>query len=194
MPEPLRWDMILPNGEPLRWDSPEFVWDGFVPQQNTPMTQNLITLNISTQDWTDIDAALTTLETKLGAKLADLDEEQRGEITKMGPKSEAFCRQSLVVGRQNAAALPAQTVTDLTAEEGDLTGLDQLRPRLVRLTALKEKAEDTEMALGSDIKVFCLALYGVLKAIGQGAGLDELRAQMKAQFSNRKKKTPPPTP
>lgn len=197
MPEPLRYDMILPNGEPLRFDmGPEFTWDGNVPAHlyplNTTMSQNLLTLNISTQDWTDIDAAFTVLETKLGAKLIDLTPEQRSELTKMGNKSEAFCRQALIVARQNAASLPPQTVTDLTAEEGDLAEIDKLRPRLARLTALKEKADDSELALGSDIMVFCLAVYGVLKAIGQGTGLDELKAQMKARFPGRPKSTPPP--
>ena len=192
MPEPLRWDMTLPNGEPLRWDDPAFTWDGFVPETNTPqniMSQNLITLNIPDADWTDIDAALLVLETKLAPKLIDLTIEQRSELTKMGDKSEAFCRQSLINGRQNVASLPAQTVTDLTAEEGDLAGVDKLRPRLARLTALKEKAADTEMALGSDIMVFCLFLYGLLVAIGQGAGLDELRGQMKTRFTRKKKTT-----
>jgi hypothetical protein len=190
--------MILPDGEPLRWDDPRFTWDGFLPeeQNNIPkiMTQNLITLDISDADWTDIDAALLVLETKLAPKLLDLTIEQRSELMKMGDKSEAFCRQALITGRQNVASLPAQTVTDLTAEEGDLAAVDKLRPRLARLTALKEKTADTEMALGSDIMVFCLFLYGVLKAIGQGAGLDELRAQMKARFVGRPKKTTTPTP
>jgi hypothetical protein len=191
MAEPLRWDMTLPDGEPLRWDDPRFTWDGFVPETNTQkiMTQNLITLDVPDADWTDIDAALLVLETKLGAKLLDLTVEQRSDLNKMGDKSEAFCRQALINGRQNVASLPAQTVTDLTAEEGDLAALDKLRPRLARLTALKEKTADTEMALGSDIMVFSLFLYGVLKAIGAGAGLDELRVQLKARFVGRPKKT-----
>jgi hypothetical protein len=49
------------------------------------------------------------------------------------------------------------------------------------------------MALGSDIMVFCLSLYKMLDAIGAGAGLDELRAQMKARFVGRPKKTTTPT-
>jgi hypothetical protein len=71
--------------------------------------------------------------------------------------------------------------------------LDKLRPRLARLTAISEKSDDTEVALGSDIMVFCLTLYGILKAIGAGAGLDELKAQMGARFA-RGPKAPAPTP
>jgi hypothetical protein len=157
------------------------------------MTQDLLALGISAADWAEIDAALTTLETKLGSKLKDLTPEQRSRLTKMGDKSEAFCRQALVVGRQNAARLPADTAADLTAEETDLADLDKLRPRIARITALAEKAGDSEVALGSDIMIFCLSLYGVLKAISAGGGLDELKSQISVRF-NRRPRSPKPEP
>lgn len=155
------------------------------------MTQDLASLDISDADWTDIDTALTTLETKLGAKLVDLTIEERSRLTKMGGKSETFCRSALVTGRQQVAKLPADTATDLAAEEADLADLDKLRPRLTRLTTLLEKTTDTDLALRSDIMVFCLSLYGVLKALGAGTGLDELRAQMGLRFARRPKPDAP---
>ena len=133
------------------------------------------------------------LEDKLGSKLLDLTIEQRSRLTKMGDKSEAFCRQALITGHQNVTKLPTDAAADLTAEEADLAGLDKLRPRLARLMALTEKSDDTEVALGSDIMVFSLNLYGILKAIGAGAGLDALKAQMGARFA-RAAKAPAPTP
>jgi hypothetical protein len=157
------------------------------------MTQDLIKLDIPDADWPEIDAAILTLETKLGAKLLDLTPEERGQLTKMGAKSEAFGRQALIVGRQNAGKLPEETVTDLTAEEGDLSALDKLRPRYTRILALTEKADDTVLALGSDIMVFALFLYGLLKALGKGAGLDELKAQMGARFTRGPRKAKPAT-
>jgi len=157
------------------------------------MTQVLIALGIMDAYWTAIDGALTTLETKLGDKLLDLTVEQRSRLTKMGDKSEAFCRQALITGRQNAGKLPTDAAADLTAEEADLADLDKLRPRLARLTALTEKADDSEVAIGSDIMVFSLTLYGILKAIGAGAGLDALKAQMGARFT-RGPRTPRPAP
>jgi hypothetical protein len=48
------------------------------------MTQDLLNLGITDADWTAIDAALDTLETKLGTKLLDLTVEQRSRLTKMG--------------------------------------------------------------------------------------------------------------
>ena len=121
MPTPLTWN----SG--LVWNSstPGAVWNGVANSNRTTMTQDLINLGISDADWTAIDAALTTLEEKLGTKLLDLTVEQRSRLTKMGDKSEAFCRQALITGRQNAAKLPTDTASDLTAEEAE-----QLRLRI----------------------------------------------------------------
>lgn len=187
MPQSLTWN----SG--LAWNTPGATWNGTAFSQPKTMTQDLLSLGINDADWTAIDGALTTLETKLGEKLLDLTIEQRSRLTKMGDKSEAFCRQALIVGRQNASKLPADTAADLTTEEADLADLDKLRPRLARLAALAEKADDSEVALGSDIMVFSLGLYGILKALGAGAGLDDLRAQMGARFA-RGPRAPKPTP
>lgn len=179
MSQPFTWNSNLV------WNAPGAVWNGStnVSKPTKPMTQDLISLGISEADWTAIDAALTTLETKLGDKLLDLTVDQRKSLTKMGDKSEAFCRQALIIGRQNAGKLPTDTASDLTAEEADLADLDKLRPRLARIAAIAEKADDSEVAIGSDIMVFSLGLYGVLKALGAGAGLDDLRSQMGARFA-----------
>ncbi|MGB8167377.1 MAG: hypothetical protein WCF18_07780 [Chthoniobacteraceae bacterium] len=163
------------------------------------MLQNLLDLDISDADWTAIDAALLVLETKLGAKLLDLTTEQRISLNKMGDKSEAFCRQSLVVGRQNVGELTTRAVAGLTAAEGDLANVDKVPPRLARLTALTEKAEDSEMALGSDVMEYALFQYGFLSAIGAGAGLDALHDQLGSRFTKTPAPatppaTPPPTP
>jgi hypothetical protein len=189
MPQSLTWN----SGMVWNSSTPGALWNGTANTSHTTMTQDLIALDISDADWTAIDAALTTLETKLGDKLLDLTVEQRSRLTKMGDKSEAFCRQALITGRLNVVKLPTDAAADLTAEETDLADLDKLRPRLARLTAITEKANDSEVAVGSDIMVFCLTLYGILKAIGAGAGLDALKAQMGARFA-RGPKAPAPTP
>lgn len=190
MPPSLTWDSL----ENWSFDQEGLFWDGDAPTTHSIMTQNVLQLNISDADWALIDGALATLEDKFGSKLIDLAIEQRSGLTKMGDKSEAFCRQALITGRQQAAKLPTDTASDLTAEEADLAALDKLRPRLARLRALTEKADDSEMALGSDVMVFALALYGVLKALGAGGGLDELRAQMGARFARGPKAPKTPTP
>lgn len=156
------------------------------------MHQDLLNLDISPEDWTAIDAALTVLETKLSSKLIDLSIDQRQALPKMGNKSEAFCRQTLILARQQVAKLPTDFATDLPEAEADLAARDLLLIRLGRLQSVCEKSDDSEMALGSDVMVYCLETYGVLKAIGVGDGLDELRAQVGTRFKRgpRKKQAP----
>jgi hypothetical protein len=51
------------------------------------------------------------------------------------------------------------------------------------------------MALGSDVMEFALFQYGLLSAIGAGAGLDELYEQLGSRFDRTPTpEPPPPTP
>lgn len=163
-------------------------------QPNHTMLQDLIELNLSDADWAEIDAALATLETKLGAKLLDLTIEQRQSLNKMGDRSEPFCRQSLIIGRQNVGELTTRAAAALAKAEGDLAGCDKLRPRMNRLVSLTEKANDSEMALGSDVMEYALFQYGLLSATGAGAGLDDLYAQLAQRFAKSPAKPAPATP
>lgn len=145
-----------------------------------PMSQNLIDLELSPEALTAIDAALTTLETHL-SPLRGLDPESRRGLTKMGDKSEAFCRRAVVAFAQNTEVLPRNF--DQPSYLRDLAALDSLRPRLQRLSRVQEMMEDTEMALGSDLMTRSLEGYAVLKVAGKGTGLDGLRQMLSARFN-----------
>lgn len=67
----------------------------------------------------------------------------------MGDKSEAFCRQSLLLLVTNPQVVPPSL--DATEALADPQALDALRPRLDKLRQLTERADDTELALGSDV-------------------------------------------
>ena len=130
-------------------------------------------------------------------KLLDLTIEQRRGLNKMGDRSEPFCGQSLIIGRQNEGELTARALAGLGKAEGDLSNCDKLRLRVSRMTQLAEKANDSEMALGSDVMEYALFQYGFLSATGAGAGLDELYAQLALRFAKKPAdpETPPtPTP
>lgn len=144
------------------------------------MSQNLITLNISNDDYAAIDGALATLEAKLSG-LMDLSNDERRSLSKMGDKSEAFCRQTLNVLAQNPQLVPASL--DLAEAERDLASLDALRSRTTRLRQLLGRAEDTETALGSDVMSASLEGYALLKVLGKGSGLEALRKGMSARFA-----------
>jgi hypothetical protein len=156
--------------------------------------QDLIDLStITDADWTAGAAALDVLEEKIFSKIRNLTTEERSEIFKMGPKSEAFCRHALITARAKVDKLDPDTVEALPVAEGDLAGYDKLRTFLTRLTPMFEKGSDSLMAAGSDVMVFATFVYGLLKALGaSNAGLDNLRKQLGARFakSPKKKETP----
>ena len=155
------------------------------------MSQNLVTLNISPDDLAAIAAAITTLQEKLGG-LIELSVDQRRSLTKMGDKSEAFCRQTLIVLAQNKQIIPPEL--DLAEAERDLYNLDLLRPHLSSLRQLVARADDTEMALGSDILNVALEGYALAKVFGKGAGLDALKETVAARYSRKRKPSPVAAP
>ena len=144
------------------------------------MSQNLIDLDLTPDSLAAITAAVTTLETQLGGLIA-LQADQRRNLTKMGDKSEAFCRQAVIAFGENPGVLPRNF--DLEAFQRDLATLDALRPTMSRLERLHERMTDTHMALGSDLMTNALEGYAVLKVAGKGEGLDSLRRMLSARFN-----------
>lgn len=88
------------------------------------MAQNLISLALADADLAAIDGALATLEEKLG-NLISLNPDEIRALAKMGDKSEAFCRQTLVVLDQNRQVVPPSL--DLNEALTDLRTIDALR-------------------------------------------------------------------
>ena len=70
------------------------------------MSQNLLSLTLTDEQLAAVDGALTALETAT-ADLIAMDNVTRRQITKMGDKSEAFVRQTLLVLEQNPDIVPA---------------------------------------------------------------------------------------
>ncbi len=149
------------------------------------MSQNLISMDLSDADWGEIDAAIGVIEAKLSG-LITLDADQRQQLTKMGDRFEAFCRQSLVVMAQNPQVIPPSL--DLAEAQDNLDDLDALRHRTTRLHQLLGRAEDTEMALGNDVMNAALEGYALLKMMGKGSSLETLRKEISARFARTSKK------
>ena len=148
------------------------------------MTQNLVSLHLTAAEIAAIEAALTTLENAFKLFIELSADDKRG-LARMGDKSEAFCRQTLIVLAQDQQMLPPSF--DLAEAENDLTSLDQLRPLIARLRQLMAKADDTETALGSDILSAALEGYAFAKIAGKGAGLETLREAMASRYSHKRK-------
>ncbi|MGC3944512.1 MAG: hypothetical protein QM762_08340 [Chryseolinea sp.] len=152
------------------------------------MSQNLVSITFSDSNITTLDNAIGALENTL-THLIDLSSDQRRSLTKMGGKSEAFCRQALNVLAQNPHIVP--TTLDLAEAQRDLQALDILRSRTARLRQLVGRLEDTELALGSDVMTASLDGYALLKVFGKGSGLETLRAEVGLRFAKNSTKAVP---
>lgn len=150
------------------------------------MSQNLIDINLNPESLDTIDNAFQVIEQQMAA-LIGLTPDLRQQITKMGDKSEAFCRQAVDILGENPGILPRDF--DYPGLKRDLQMLDALRPRIMRLKKLGQLMEDSEMALGSDVFNGALEGYAFLKVAGKGKGLDELRKMLAVRF-NRRSTTP----
>lgn len=151
------------------------------------MSQNLVSLQLSNEQIAQAEAALATLEQAL-APLVSLTPAERRRLTKMGQKSEVFCRQALKVLTQNPQIVPPSL--DLAGAQADLAALDQLGPLLDRLQRLAERGSDTEMALGADVMDAALEGYALLKVSGRQQGLDGLRKELSARWSRSRRSEP----
>lgn len=143
------------------------------------MSQDLLRLGYTAEDLAAIDEALNVLDSKL-IGLIGLTPEERRQLTKMGEKSEAFCRHAVTVLTENSQVLARNF--DLPAYQADLAALDALRPRATRVQRLQERLSDSLMALGSDLMVASLEGYAHLKVAGQGEGLDALKQTLGSRF------------
>lgn len=127
------------------------------------LSEMRLSLTFAAEDLAAVDAALDALESRL-VMLISLRPDSHPGLARMGEKSEAFCRRTLMA----MAAQPQAMVPDLdlAAAQADLAAADALHPRLVRLRRLAERAEDTELALGSDVMVAALQSHAWLEAAG----------------------------
>lgn len=148
------------------------------------MRQNLLSLELAAADIARLDEVIATLE-GIFAPFISLSADQVRGLTKMGDKSELFCRQTVLVLEQNPEILPPSF--DLGEVQRDLAALDLLRPRLLRLLELVAKGKDTEIALGSDILSAALEGYALVKLFGKSEGLETLRAAMALRRPSRRK-------
>ena len=149
------------------------------------MSQNLVSLNLTDAQLTAVDTALTELETQLAGLIALPNKKP---YKKMGNKSVEFCRQTLSVLEQNPQLVPPNL--GLPDAVADLKAIEDLRPRVVRLARLSERAADTTFALGSDVMAASLRGYGLLKASGNAEGLDALRKEIGARFARGTRQAP----
>lgn len=151
------------------------------------MSDEPLSLTLPRTQLVAIDNALDLVESQL-ARLLTLDEEydeddderptQRpfkpAEETRLGGEQERFCRETLMRLLLN----PQLDVADIPDANEALRALDQLRPRLVRLQRLGERASHAHSVLSEHVMFCAMIGYGTLQSAGQHHGLELLRDAM----------------
>lgn len=147
------------------------------------MSQNLVSLDTLQADLPEIDAALAVLEQKFSTFIS-LSADERQALYKMGDVTEPFCRQTISLLAQNPSVVPP--TLDVVEAQKDLADIDALRPRIARLTKLLRLADDTEIALGSDVQVAASDGFKFLTIAGKGQGLETLLKNVPARRQKRR--------
>lgn len=149
------------------------------------MSQNLIELQVTDEQVEAVRTALDAIEAALPGLIALEPGERRG-LMLMGPKSEAFARQTLRVLEQNPQIVPPSL--NVRGARADLAAYDRLVPLLERLQRLTARMDDTVAALGSDVMDVALEGYGQIKLSGAAQGLEELRRELGGRFAKARRR------
>lgn len=151
------------------------------------MRQNLIDLVITDEQHAAIQSALDVLEANLGG-LIGLSAKQRHTLHKMGPLTEPFCRQVLSALEFNPEIVSPALAAGLDEARSDLVALDRLRLALGRLRQLCERADDSALALGSDILAVARDGYKVIQGPGRAVGLGVIEAELGKRFARPRRR------
>lgn len=196
MGTPLRWNMILPNGEPLRWDTPGARWGGTVEevmaaieQKKKSMNQNLVSAELAAQAVTDINTALATIRTKLPF-LINLTPEQRRNLKHAASSGQGVIQDSLTFVAQNPSAMPGDFDAAEFAKDGAL--LSAFGPVAASVAQLAEDVDDTFIALQADLYSEFLDVYAFAKANNRKGTYDTFVNSVKGRFAKTNAKTAQP--
>jgi hypothetical protein len=109
MPEPLRWNMRLHNGELLRWNmGPQYRWNGTVPEtSNTYQNMSLpnITVPFPEQNITDIKDGLIALRAKFPV-WAQVGPDERKKLNKIEQGRDPYVSEAFTDAKANPATVP----------------------------------------------------------------------------------------
>jgi hypothetical protein len=177
--------MILPNGEPLRWDQPGAKWDGTVEElnlstPNRPMQQNDIDITITT----DAEALVHTKAAELRAAILaaggrTLTDDERARYFKLGDARLPFHAKSNNHMHQRADLVPP--TVDVPKYDKDEGSNQAAQRMLASVAGAIAPLTDMAIILGSDLLSADLAFYYYLplairaKTPGAEAVYDDLK-------------------
>jgi hypothetical protein len=189
--------MTLPNGQPLRWDTPGARWDGTVaevmaalepPTNTTSMPQNLISATLTKTLADELIADFAAIRDKMDF-LRTLSAEETKRIVERGTGSEGLNNVLYEAARENPGKLAADFPK--TEWETDRAFIAEFARVFTAADKLTADMRDTLTAAQSDDYAAGREAYDDLKRDAQGPKIDQARALMRARFGGRRPPTPP---
>ncbi len=184
--------MILPNGEPLRWNTPGARWDGTVEevmaalaQQNnsntTMSSQNLVSNALAAQAVTAIGDAVATIRTNLPF-LLNLSPAQRKQLRNITEASQGIAQATINFVAQHPEALPGTfNVVEFNKDAALLAPFQQVASLIA---SLNTDTDDTLRALHSDLYGETLDVYASAKVANRNGAYDDYINTVKTRFSS----------
>ena len=196
MATPMRYDMTLPDGQPLRFDMPGARWDGTVEDvvaasehQNNKQTdmssQNLVSSQLTTQAVTDITNAIATIRTNLPF-LRNLNSAQRKQLQNVTEASQGIVQATITFVAQHPEALPASfSISEFNKDAALIAPFQQIASLIANL---HNDTDDTLRALHSDLYSETLDVYAYAKAANRAGAYDNYIGTVKTRFATGPRK------
>lgn len=154
MATPLRYNMILPNGEPLRFNTPGARFGGTVEEVMAAIAQqnqNMDNTNINTATLTDAD--IQAVKAAFIAALAkipfvqNLTTHDRLSLNKLGEERLSFVTNSLAIAKNNATIFPASH--DVPNFDSRMALFNTLGDLATQAHQVADEFDDARMKVGS---------------------------------------------
>ena len=198
MATPLRWNMILPNGEPLRWNTPGAKWNGNVEdiiQPHRPMQQNDLSITITAAKEADVIAKAEALRASIAEFAVTLTDAQRQGYFKLSDLRLPFHNKSRDYMHQQTATVPPGTI-DLTEYDKDQAAWDSVGRMIAKVNTILQPLVDTQTVAGADMLNADLFYYNYLPLAARAGtpGAEDIHGDLKSVYPGRGPTPKPPTP
>ncbi|PXW16537.1 hypothetical protein C8D70_10334 [Chryseobacterium sp. CBTAP 102] len=155
---------------------------------------NLISLSFTTEELTQLDKALQSIETVLSGKTINLTPEERQQYGSIAEQNKLFVNKAKIYMEQYPQYIP--NFLDKAEFDKDYLGREQVEQRLQIMSSLTEQLSDTKVLLDHDNYHNAITFYRNMKFLsGENVpGTNVIYEDMKQFFITTATSTPPVTP
>lgn len=151
------------------------------------MSTNRISVELTAQEQTDIDAAIATIRGILEPKMINLTPAERKELGSVGNERLHWVQKVRDYMAQNPSVVPF--FVDATEHEKDFVIYEDLTPYVNQLAQLADMVSDTKLLAGYDIFHNSLAVYNYIGLLAQQQnvpGITPIYEDLKQEFPGKK--------